>query len=102
MNMNKFELLNLVEECRNYVITGLESDIREYIKSEWSDDLDFYVEYTGYDIEITVMDSDFDYKRFEFFILKELVKKYNCELISREVVCNPVSNELLYCEWNIG
>ena len=98
---NSFKRVLIAEKWYDSAKEQLENQVSDFIREEWNPDLKFFVEYTGYDLEITVCDKELDYNRFEYFIINPLIKKYGCHINYREVVTN-VEKKIHYVEWGLG
>ena len=70
-------------ELLDDLISRIESTARNIIKDEWSEDFHCYVFMEDYHLEVTVFGEDagddFDYKRFEQFIIRRLEEELGME-----------------------
>lgn len=99
---NPYQLWSKYSELSENLKEQIENHIIRYIKENWSDTLESYVEFHPYGcIEITVFDKTLDIKHFEELIISPLLELYTLKINGIETYMTD-EDKYCYYEWHLG
>ena len=99
---NDYDMFCKAQDLADEYLDKVEYGIRSFIKQNWNDKLEAYVKMTSTGhIEITVFDGELDLARFEQFIIRPIIKKYDLRYNGIETF-KDANGKYSYFEWHLG